>query len=78
MQVQSIKYTLLDKIGSIDDEDLLNRINDLVKSVDINTTIFKVTDKQKAMLLQSENDIIEGKLLSNDAINIQEDEWLKV
>ncbi len=78
MQVQSIKYTLLDKIGSIDDEALLNRINDLVKSVDINTSTFNVTDSQRLMLLQSENDILDGKLISNDVLNIQEDEWLKV
>lgn len=78
MQVQSIKYTLLDKIGSIDDEAFLNRINDLVKSVDINTSTFNVTDSQRLMLLQSENDIVDGKLISNDVLNIQEDEWLKV
>jgi hypothetical protein len=78
MQIQSIKYTLLDKIGSIDDEALLNRINDLVKSVDINTSTFNVTDSQRLMLLQSENDIVNGKLISNDVLNIQEDEWLKV
>ncbi len=78
MQVQSIKYTLLDKIGSIDDEALLNRINDLVKSVDINTSTFNVTDSQRLMLLQSENDIVNVKLISNDVLNIQEDEWLKV
>jgi hypothetical protein len=78
MQAQSIKYTLLDKIGSIDDEALLNRINDLVKSVDINTSIFNVTDNQRLMLFQSENDIVDGKLISNDILNIQEDEWLKL
>lgn len=78
MQVQSIKYTLLDKIGSIDDEALLNSINDLVKSVDIDTSTFNVTDNQRLMLLQSENDIVGGKLISNDLLNIQEDQWLKV
>lgn len=61
MKVQSIKYTLLDKIGSIDDEALLNRIHDLVKSVNINASSFNVTDSQRSMLLQSENDIVDGK-----------------
>ena len=77
MQADNLKYTLLDKLISIRDISVLQKVNDLLGSVDINKTVFKVTDGQKQMLMKSEEDIRNGNLTSDDELNAEEDKWLK-
>jgi hypothetical protein len=76
MQTSDLRYTLLDKLMSIRDKDLLQKINDLIGNVDLDNTIFKVTPEQKKMLEAGENDIRSGNLMSDDALNEEEDLWL--
>jgi hypothetical protein len=38
MQVESLKYTLLDKLISINDQAVLAKINEFIGSVDLNDT----------------------------------------
>jgi hypothetical protein len=76
MQVNDLKYNLLDKLISVRDIDILQKINDLIGGVDINSPIFKVTDAQKQMLMKSEEDIRNGNVISNDDLNAEEDQWL--
>ncbi len=77
MQVQNLKFTLINKLISVNDVDLLNKINDLISSVDINKSVFIVSEKQNTMLAQSEDDIAQGRLISNETLNLVEDKWLK-
>ena len=76
MQVNDLKYNLLDKLISVRDIGILKKINDLIGSVDINSPIFKVTDAQKQMLMKSEEDIRNGNVISNVDLNAEEDQWL--
>jgi hypothetical protein len=76
MQVNDLKYNLLDKLISVRDINILQKINDLIGSVDINAPIFKVTDAQKQMLMKSEEDIHNGNVISDDDLNAEEDQWL--
>jgi hypothetical protein len=76
MQVNDLKYNLLDKLISVRDPDILKKINDLIGNVDINRPIFKVTDAQKQMLTKSEEDIRNGNIISDDELNTEEDRWL--
>lgn len=76
MQYNNLKYELLDKLISIDDDNLLKRINDFMSGIDINKTIFKTTEDQKKMLSKSEEDICNGNLISDKDINRDEDKWL--
>ncbi len=76
MQVNDLKYTLLDKLISVRDINVLQKINDLIGSVDINSPVFKVTDSQKQMLMKSEEDIRNGNIISDDDLNAEEDRWL--
>jgi hypothetical protein len=76
MQADNLKYTLLDKLISIRDMALLQKVSDLLSTVDINKTTFKVTDGQKQMLMSSEEDIRSGNLTSDDELNAEEDLWL--
>ena len=76
MHGNNLKYDLLDKLISIDDEILLEKINDFIGSVDINKTVFKTTEDQKRMLSNSEGDIRNGNLISDEELNEEEDKWL--
>ena len=76
MQVNDLKFNLLDKLISVRDINILFKINDLIGSVDINDPVFKVTDAQKQMLMKSEEDIRNGNVISNNDLNAEEDQWL--
>jgi hypothetical protein len=76
MQADNLKYTLLDKLISVRDLALLQKVSDLLGNVDINKPIFKVTDGQKQMLMSSEDDIRKGNLTTDDELNAEEDLWL--
>jgi hypothetical protein len=76
MQVNDLKYNLLDKLISVRDINVLQKINDLIGNVDLNSPTFKVTDAQKQTLMNSEEDIRNGNTISNDDLNAEEDQWL--
>lgn len=76
MQADNLRYTLLDKLISIRDISLLQKVNELLGNVDINKPVFKVTDGQKQMLMKSEEDIRNGNLTSDYELNAEEDQWL--
>lgn len=76
MQVNDLKYSLLDKLISIRDIGLLEKIDNLIGNVDVNKSVFRTTERQKQMLMESEEDIRKGNLISNDDLNVEEDQWL--
>lgn len=76
MQANELKYNLIDKLISVRDLNLLQKINDLIGNVDINKTVFKVSDAQRNMLMASEEDIQKGNFISDDELNAEEDQWL--
>jgi hypothetical protein len=76
MQVNDLKYNLIDKLISVRDLNILQKINDLIGNVDINESVFKVSDAQRRMLTKSEEDIHNGNVISDDDLNAEEDKWL--
>ena len=76
MQVNELRYSLLDKLMSVRDINVLQKINELIGNVDLNNPVFKVTDGQKQMLMKSEEDILNGDVISDDELNAEEDKWL--
>jgi hypothetical protein len=76
MQVNDLKYNLIDKLISVRDLNILQKINDLIGNVDINKPVFKVSDAQRQMLMNSEEDIPKGNVISDDDLNAEEDKWL--
>ncbi len=76
MQIDNLRYTLLDKLISVGDIKILEKINELLGNVDLDKTVFKVTDKQRQMLMSSEQDIKQQKLISDETLNAEEDQWL--
>lgn len=82
MQINNLKYRLLDKLISIQDINLqdinlLEKVNDLIGNVDINKSVFKITPDQKKMLIESEEDILNEDFITDAELNEEEDKWLK-
>ena len=69
MQVSDLKYNLLDKLISIQDIGLLEKVNDLIGDVDVNTPVFKISQDQKNMLMKSEEDILNGNFITDQELN---------
>lgn len=77
MRVDNLKYSILDKLISVQDNGLLEKINDLIGNIDLEEKPIKVSDAQRQMLLNSEQDILNGNLLSDEDVNEEENQWLK-
>jgi len=74
--VDKIRTGLIDKILSINNKDFLEALDKLISSSKSESEIVELTNEQKIMLEMSENDIKTGKLISQDAMNIRNIEWL--
>ena len=77
MEEDNLKYDLLDKLISIEDYHLLEKVNELIGNVDVNKSVFKITSDQKKMLIESEEDIANGNFITDEELNEDEDKWLK-
>ncbi len=76
MTIEKIRTDLIDKIRLINDKDFLEALDKLISSSKSESEIVALTKEQKIMLEMSENDIKEGKLISQDAMNKRNEEWL--
>ena len=74
--VDKIRTGLIDKILSINNKDFLEALDKLISSSKSESEIVELTNEQKAMLEMSEKDIKMGKLISQDAMNKRNLEWL--
>ncbi len=74
--IDEIRTGLIDKILSIKNEDFLEALDKLISSSKSESEIVELTKEQKIMLEMSENDIKSGKLISQDAMNKRNQEWL--
>ena len=76
MEANNLRYRLLDKLISIRDNNVWQKINDLIGNIDIEKTEIKVTDAQKQMLMNSEDDIRKGNTIRDEDLNEEENKWL--
>lgn len=76
MQIDTLKHNLFDRLISINDENLLERINRLIENTDLEKTVLKVSARQSKMLTDSEDDIQNGKLVSDEKLNEEKQRWL--
>lgn len=74
--VDKIRNGLINKILSIKNKDLLKALDKLVSSSVSESEIVELTDEQKIMLEMSEKDIKSGKLISQEAMDKRNTEWL--
>lgn len=74
--VDKIRNGLIDKIRSIKNKDFLEALDKLISSSSPESEKIELTNQQKIMLEMSEKDIKEGKLISQEAMNKRNQEWL--
>ncbi len=74
--IDKIRSGLIGKIRSINNKDFLEALDKLISSSKYESEIEELTKEQKTMLEMSENDIKTGKLISQDAMNKRNLEWL--
>ena len=74
--VEKIRNGLINKILSIQNKDFLEALDKLITTSAAESEIVELTDEQKIMLEMSEQDIKSGRLISQDAIDKRNLEWL--
>jgi archaellum component FlaF (FlaF/FlaG flagellin family) len=74
--VDKIRNELIDKIMSIKNRDILEALDKLISSSSSESNIVELTKEQKIMLEMSEEDIKNGKLISQEAMDKRNLEWL--
>ena len=74
--IDNIRNGLIDKILSIRNKDVLVAIDNLISSSSTDNEVINLTAEQKEMLEMSEVDIKKGRLISQEAMDKRNIEWL--
>jgi archaellum component FlaF (FlaF/FlaG flagellin family) len=74
--VDKIRNRLIDKILTIKNKDFLVALDNLISSSASDSDIVELTREQKEMLEMSEDDIENGRLISQEAMDKRNLEWL--
>lgn len=76
MTVDNLRDGLIEKILSIKNKNFLETLDNLISSSSSELEIVELSNAQKTMLEMSEIDIQEGQLVSQEAIDKRNLEWL--
>ena len=74
--VDKIRSQLIDKILAIKNKDFLEALDKLVASSSSSADLVELSAEQKEMLEMSDDDIESGRLISQEAMNKRNLEWL--
>lgn len=74
--VDKIRSQLIDKILAIKNKDFLEALDKLVASSSSTSDLVELSAEQKEMLEMSDDDIESGRLISQEAMNKRNLEWL--
>ena len=74
--VDKIRSQLIDKILAIKNKDFLEALDKLVASSSSSSDLVELSPEQKEMLEMSDLDIESGRLISQEAMNKRNLEWL--
>jgi archaellum component FlaF (FlaF/FlaG flagellin family) len=74
--VDKIRNRLIDKILTIKNKDFLVALDNLISSSASDSDIVELTREQKEMLEMSEDDIENGRLISQESMDKRNLEWL--
>jgi hypothetical protein len=76
-QVDIIRNGIIDKLLAISDQDYLLALQRLINSSKVEENKITLTNEQKLMLEMSENDIQNGRVISQSDLDKSDLEWLK-
>ena len=73
----TIRNRLIDRLLAISNTEYLKALYKLVENSSFENDKIKLSEAQKMMLLMSENDIVNGKLIDNNQLEKEDLKWLK-
>jgi len=74
---EQIRNNIIKKLYSIDNRELLDAMDKLLEASGKQDKPYRISSEQKEALEASDQDIIYGRLISDEDLNAEEDEWLK-
>ena len=74
---EQIRNNLIEKLISIKNKELLSAVDRLLEVSVKEEDLYKLSEDQRKALQASEMDIVNGKLISDEDLNNEEDEWLR-
>jgi hypothetical protein len=74
--IENVRNGLIDKILTIKNKEFLLALDKLISSSSSESDSVQLTGDQRAMLEMSEQDIKDGKLISQEAMQKRNLEWL--
>lgn len=77
MSTEQLKNLVIDRISEIEDENFLQAIKTILDTSIAPASIYKVTEEQKQKVNISLTQLHNGQVISNEDLEIEEDEWLK-
>jgi hypothetical protein len=75
-QADIIRNGIIDKLLAISDKEYLLALSRLVESSSVNNEKIKFTPEQLLMLQMSENDIVNGRVLTQEELDKSDLKWL--
>ena len=76
MNNNEIKYKVLDKLMSVEDNALLIKIDVLIGDINVDEKDLIVSKAQLKMLRSSEADLKNDQIITEEDLNQEEDKWL--
>ena len=76
MNNNEIKYKVLDKLMSVEDNALLVKIDALIGDINVDEKDLIVSKAQLKMLRSSEVDLKNNQIITEEDLNLEEDKWL--
>lgn len=75
MSTLELKLEIFDKLKSVEDDSLLEKIMNLLKTVD-EDKIYHLNEFELNMVKEGEEDIKAGRLYTNEQVMAEEKKWL--
>ena len=75
--LETLRASLVQKIFSTDNLNLLEAINQIFSSTEVEEKEYKLSENQKKLLQLAEEDIEYGRLVSDEELRKMDEEWMK-
>ena len=75
--LETLRASLVQKIFSTDNLNLLEAINQIFSSTEVEEKEYKLSENQKKLLMLAEDDIKYGRLVSDEELRKMDKEWMK-
>ncbi len=75
--LETLRASLVQKIFSTNNLNLLEAINQIFSSTEVEEKEYKLSENQKKLLMLAEDDIKYGRLVSDEELRKMDEEWMK-